>query len=103
MNVYRAYFFSSSDKPIITVPFHLRQFRLNDLVTITCQVCSLPSTTIFDLFRPKKNVPIMQGVIEKYDENINQTCRRLVIKIFVRGRKKTSFQCQFIYRIILVE
>jgi len=33
----------------------------------------------------------MQGVIEKYDENINQTCRRLVIKIFVRAKENFHF------------
>ena len=56
------------DKPMVTVPFHLSYFRLFDSVTITCQVCSVPSATIFDFFRPKQAVPIMTGVKEKFDE-----------------------------------
>jgi hypothetical protein len=72
------------DKPMVTVPFHLSYFRLFDSVTITCQVCSVPSATIFDFFRPKQSVPIMTGVKEKIDEFINQTCRQLTITIYVR-------------------
>jgi hypothetical protein len=85
------------DKPMVTVPFYLSHFRLYDSAKITCQVCSVPSTTIFDFFRPKQGIPIMKGVKEKYDEFVNQTCTKLIITIYVRFnylfiiQKKTKF------------
>ncbi len=69
---------------MVTVPFHLLHFRLYDSATITCHVCSVPSTTILDFFRPKQMIPIMKGVREKYDEIVNQTCKKLIITIDVR-------------------
>jgi len=69
---------------MVTVPFYLSHFRLYDSAKITCQVCSVPSTTIFDFFRPKQGIPIMKGVKEKYDEFVNQTCTKLIITIYVR-------------------
>jgi hypothetical protein len=69
---------------MVTVPFHLSYFRLFESATIKCQVCSVPSATIFDFFRPKQSIPIMKGVKEKFDEFINQTCRQLTITIYVR-------------------
>jgi hypothetical protein len=76
--------YENLDKPMVTVPFYLSHFRLYDLATVTCQVCSLPSTTIFDFFRPKQAIPIMKGIKEKYDEFVNKTCTKLIIKIYVR-------------------
>jgi hypothetical protein len=69
---------------MVTVPFHLSNFRLYDSATITCEVCAVPSTTIFDFFRPKQSIPIMKGVKEKYDELVNETCTKLIITIYVR-------------------
>ena len=67
-------------------------FRLYDLAKITCQVCSIPLPTIFDFFRPKQTIPIMKGIKEKYDEIFNQTCTKLIIKIYVRE----NFLCFFL-------
>jgi hypothetical protein len=78
------YVYGNLDKPMVTVPFYLSRFRLYDSAMITCQVCSVPSTTIFDFFRPKQTIPIMKGVKEKYDEFINETCTKLIITIYVR-------------------
>jgi len=72
------------DKPTVTVPFHLSYFRLYDSATITCRACSIPSPRIFDFFRPKQADPIINGVKEKFDEIINQTCRQLTITLYVR-------------------
>ena len=80
-------FFFSSDKPIVTVPFHFLHFRLYETATITCQVCAIPSVTIFDFFRPKQTVPIIKGVREKYDQVLNQTCTRLILTIDVSSIK----------------
>lgn len=80
-------FLLSSDKPIVTVPFHFLHFRLYETATITCQVCAIPSVTIFDFFRPKQTVPIIQGVREKYDQVLNQTCTRLILTIDVRSNE----------------
>ncbi len=76
------------DKPTVTVPFHSSYFRLYDSTTIACSVCSIPSPTIFDFFRPTQIHPIINGIKEKFDEIINQTCRRLTITLYVRRRKK---------------
>jgi hypothetical protein len=76
--------YENLDKPIVTVPFHSLHFRLYDSAMLTCQVCAIPSTTILDFFRPKQTIPIMQGVREKYDEIVNQTCTKLIITIDVR-------------------
>ncbi|CAF1498227.1 unnamed protein product [Rotaria magnacalcarata] len=70
-------------KPTVTVPFHLSYFRLYDSVTITCRACSLPSTTLFDFFRPKQVAPIINDVKDKFDEFINQTCRQLTITLYL--------------------
>jgi hypothetical protein len=75
------------DKPTITVPFHSSYFRLYDSATITCRACSIPSPTIFDFFRPKQARPIDNGIKEKFDEIINQTCRQLTITLYVRKKK----------------
>ena len=72
------------DKPMVTVPFRILQYRLHESATITCQVCSLPSATIFDFFRPKQSIPLINGVKEKFDEFINQTCKQLTITIYVK-------------------
>lgn len=69
---------------MVTVPFHLSYFRLYDSATITCQACSIPAPTIFDVFRPKKAVPIKKGVKEKFEEFLNQTCRQVTVTISVR-------------------
>jgi hypothetical protein len=69
---------------MVTVPFHLLHFRLYDSATISCQVCSVPSTTILDFFRPKQTIPVMKGIQEKYDQIINQTCTKLIVTIYVR-------------------
>ncbi len=69
---------------MVTIPFRSLHFRLYDSGTIICQVCSVPTATIFDFFRPKQSIPIMNGVREKYDEIVNQTCRKLIITIDVR-------------------
>jgi hypothetical protein len=71
------------DKPTVTVPFHLSYFRLYDSTTITCIACSVPSPTIFDFFRPKQANPIINGVKDKFDELINQTCRQVTITLYV--------------------
>jgi predicted secreted Zn-dependent protease len=71
------------DKPTVTVPFHLSYFRLYDSATITCHACSIPSTTIFDFFRPKQMSPISYAVKDKFDEFINQTCRQITITLYV--------------------
>jgi predicted secreted Zn-dependent protease len=86
-------FRSCLDKPIVSVPFHLSYVRLYDMTTITCQVCSVPSTTIFDFFRPKQSIPIIHGVKEKFDEFINQTCQQLTITIYVKEKKKREKTC----------
>ncbi|CAF1298909.1 unnamed protein product [Adineta steineri] len=70
-------------KPMVTVPFHLSYFRLYDSATITCQVCSIPSSTVFDIFRPKKAVPIKKGVKEQFEGFINETCRQLTKTIYL--------------------
>ncbi|CAF4380051.1 unnamed protein product, partial [Rotaria socialis] len=70
-------------KPTVMVPFHLSYFRLYDSVTVTCRACSLPSTTLFDFFRPKQVTPIINGVKDKFDEFINQTCRQLTITLYL--------------------
>ncbi|CAF1533135.1 unnamed protein product, partial [Adineta ricciae] len=67
--------------PMVTVPFHLSYFRLYDSATITCQACSIPAPTIFDVFRPRKAVPIKKGVKEKFEEFLNQTCRQVTVTI----------------------
>ena len=71
------------DKPIVSVPFRLLHFRRFETAAITCQVCAIPSATIFDVFRPKHTVPIIKGVREKYDQVLNQTCTRLILTIDV--------------------
>jgi len=75
--------FINLDKPTVTVPFHLSYFRLYDSTTITCIACSVPSPTIFDFFRPKQPSPIINGVKDKFDEFINQTCRQVTITLYV--------------------
>jgi len=70
-------------KPTVTVPFHLSYFRLYDSATIACTACSIPSPTIFDFFRPKQANPIINGIKEKFDEIINQTCRQLTITFYL--------------------
>ncbi|CAF2886222.1 unnamed protein product [Rotaria sp. Silwood2] len=70
-------------KPIVKILFQLFHFRLYDTATIICQVCSIPSTTIFDFFRPKQSTPIINGIKEKFDKSINQTCRQLTITIYL--------------------
>lgn len=81
---------------MVTVPFHLSYFRLYDSATITCQTCSVPSPTIFDFFRPKKSIPIMKGIKEKFEEIINQTCRQLTITIYVKFDFVVSINLAFI-------
>ncbi|CAF0941235.1 unnamed protein product [Rotaria sordida] len=70
-------------KPIFTIPFQLFHFRLHDSATIICQVCSIPLPIIFDFFRPKQSDPILNGIKEKSDKFINQTCRQLTITIYL--------------------
>ena len=72
------------DKPTVTIPFHVSYFRLYDSATITCRACSLPSTSVFDFFRPKQSNPISQGIKERFDQFINQTCRQITITLYVR-------------------
>ena len=43
----------------------------------------LPPTIIFDFFRPKQANPITNGIKERFDEIINQTCRQLTITLYV--------------------
>ena len=83
---------SFADRPILSVPFHYSHFRLTDIATITCQVCSLPSTTIFDFFRPKQSTPIIEGVKEKFDEFLNQTCKQLTITIYVSEQRRSEWR-----------
>ncbi len=71
------------DKPTVTVSFHSSPFRLYDSATIICHACSIPSPTVFDFFRPKQANPIRNGIKEKFDEIINQTCRQLTITLYV--------------------
>ena len=82
--------FSFPDKPVLSVPFHYAHFRLHDIATITCQVCSLPSTATFDFFRPKQPTPIIEGVKEKFDEFLNQTCKQLTIAIYVSEQRRST-------------
>ncbi|CAF3589713.1 unnamed protein product [Rotaria sp. Silwood1] len=81
--VNRQFFLYVKYKPIVTIPYQLFYFRLYDSAIITCQVCSIPTTTIFDLFRPKQLNPIINGIKEKFDKSINQTCKQLIITIYL--------------------
>jgi hypothetical protein len=74
------------DKPTVTVSFHLSYFRLYDSATITCRACAVPLPVKFDFFRPKQATPIVNGVKDKFDEIINQTCHQLTITLHVRSK-----------------
>jgi Immunoglobulin domain len=87
---------TSLDKPTVTIPFHVSYFRLYDSATITCRACSLPSTTIFDFFRPKQTNPISHGIKDRFDQFINQTCRQITITIVVRPSSIFLFSSSFI-------
>ena len=71
------------DKPTVTVSFHASYFRLFDSATITCRYCSLPPPIVFDFFRPKHVEPILDGIKDKFDQIINQTCRQRTIILHV--------------------
>jgi hypothetical protein len=88
------------DKPTVTVPFHLSYFRLYDSATVTCRACSIPSPTIFDFFRPKQATPVINGVKDKFDEIINQTCRQLTITIHVRSEFAFIKICIYHFRYV---
>jgi hypothetical protein len=49
---------------------------------------------VFDFFRPKQAHPIVNGIKEKFDEILNQTCRQLTITLYVR-EKKSPFDHYF--------
>lgn len=38
----------------------------------------------FDFFRPKQAHPVVQGIKDRFEQMINQTCRQITVTIAVR-------------------